>query len=353
MPRVNANDDAGRLVRWTRSAGDPVRRGDIVAQIETTKAAVDLESDADGFLHPLAEAGEMIAVGEPIGWILDTYAPAELAPKVKPKTAEAASPMRLISGKAQTLMEANGLVAADIPGSGPINERQVRDVLGARSGRRGAAAALAETLAITDESVILYGAADQGVVVLDCFRAGGTWVPLCFVDDHPNAERRGDLPVFARPVLETLVRRGVRRAHVCIGAPEPKLRVAATLEAMGFTIVSAIHPRAVVSPTARIGAGVYVGPGVIVGPEASIEDYSQVNNNATIPHHVRIGRGVRISDGAHVAGGVAVGDRSYLGLGVTVNTGCHIGADVTIVSGVSVFDVVPDGAVVRPHTIRR
>lgn len=355
MPRVNANDDGGLLVRWLKAVGEPVHRGELVAQVETSKAAVDIEANDDGFLCPLAPAGTIVAVGEAIAWITETYDPDALAAQ-KPAgaTRGAAASGRLVSRKAQDMLQAAGLAAADIPGEDPLGERQVRQFLAARDG--GGAAAETERAAglrILDNSVVLFGASEQGLVVLDALQAGGIFAPLCFVDDNPGAAELEGYPVFRPSALDLLSGRGLKRVHICIGSPEPKLRLAGQLRQRGFTLVNAIHPRAAIAPSAQLGEGIYVGPGVVIGPLAVIGDCCQVNNNATIPHHVRLGAGVRISDGANVAGGVRIGDRSYLGLGVTVNTGCHIGADVTIVSGLSILDEVPDGTVVRAATIRR
>jgi UDP-perosamine 4-acetyltransferase len=356
IPRVNVNDDSGQLIRWMKTPGDAVRCGELIAQVETTKAAVDIESDAEGFFYPLADPGEMIPVGAPIAWIVDIYdcdALCRDSINLRRSAKRLSGNDRLISRKAQQAMEAAGVSASDIPGEGPISERDVRKLLGSRVTKGDDSADLMDGLVVAKNSVILFGAADQGLVVFDCFRAAASFAPICFIDEMPIEATVGGLPVFTPHALERLIQRGVRFAHICIGAPEPKLRVASSLKRMKLTIINAVHPRAIVASSATIGEGVYIGPGAVIGPEAVIGDYCQVNNNATIPHHVRLGVGVRVSDGANLAGGVVVGDRSYLGLGITVNTGCHIGADVTIVSGVSVFDVVPDGAVVRGQTVRR
>jgi len=249
-------------------------------------------------------------------------------------------------------MEAAGITVADIPGDGPIRQHHVREFLRSRERIAIAPEELIANLVIGPDSVILYGAAEQGLVVLDCLRAIGAQIPLCFIDDHAPGTMQGNLPVLRPGSIELLFRRGARLAHVCIGAPEPRLRIAEHLKRLGFSIISAVHPAAVVSQSALLGEGVYIAPGVVIGPQTEIGDYCQINNNATIPHHVKLGKAVRVSDGANLAGGVIVGDRSYLGLGVTINTGCHIGADVTVVSGTSVFETVPSGTIVR-YRIRR
>jgi UDP-perosamine 4-acetyltransferase len=354
MPRVNANDDSALLINWKRQPGEAVRNGDLIAQIETTKAAVDLEAHADGYIHPLATPGVMVSVGAVIAWIIDPYEPALLGgAEASSETPVLPERDRVVSRKAAELMAAEGLSTADFPTNTAIKEADVRALLAARSGGPGAEAALVRSVAVTNQSVVLFGAADQGIVAADCLRTAGAYELCCFVDEAPRASELDGVPVFDPSVLDDLLTRGIRLAHVCIGAPKAKLRIATKLKETGFTIIQAIHPKAMVSPEAQLGEGVYVGPGVVIGPKAIIGDFSQVNNNATVAHHARLGVAVRISDGVHLAGGVHVGDYSYLGLGVTVNTNCHIGAEVTIVSGVSVFDTVANGTVVRSVAIRK
>ena len=353
MPRINANEESGIVTRWFVASGSHVHCGTVVAQVETTKAAVDIETPTDGYLWILAQAGTVTAVGAPIAQL--TARKEEKHPDPPPRSPSerqdaAAHPERPLSRQARDLLQEENLSIADIPGDGPITADDVLRLLG-----RASAAAERDRLAgiaVEERSLLLFGAAEQGSVIIDSLLSDRSWVPLAFVDDRPGAPEHENLPVFSADCLPELRHRGVRYAHICIGEPGAKSRIAERLTRLGFEIVSIIHPRAMISASARLGSGVFIGPGVVIGPHAQIGDFCQINNNATLPHHVRLGCGVRIADGAHVAGGVEIGDRSYLGLGVTVNTGCRIGRDATVVSGVSVFDDVADGAIVRTRQIR-
>jgi acetyl/propionyl-CoA carboxylase alpha subunit len=50
MPRLSDTMDQGTIARWTKKPGDPVKRGEVLAEIETDKANMDLESYADGIM---------------------------------------------------------------------------------------------------------------------------------------------------------------------------------------------------------------------------------------------------------------------------------------------------------------
>src|SRR5688500_15648884 len=53
MPNLGFDTQSGRLLEWLKQPGDPVRRGDILAVVETDKANVELESIADVVLLEL------------------------------------------------------------------------------------------------------------------------------------------------------------------------------------------------------------------------------------------------------------------------------------------------------------
>ena len=64
MPNLGAETDEARVSSWLRAVGDPVMEGEVIAEIETEKANVDLEMPATGHLTEiLVEAGTDAVVG--------------------------------------------------------------------------------------------------------------------------------------------------------------------------------------------------------------------------------------------------------------------------------------------------
>ncbi|MGB4863028.1 MAG: dihydrolipoamide acetyltransferase family protein [Tepidiformaceae bacterium] len=67
MPQMGADMTEGTVVKWFKSLGETVTRGEIIAEIETDKANVELEAYESGTLIKLiAEEGEVVPVGEVI-----------------------------------------------------------------------------------------------------------------------------------------------------------------------------------------------------------------------------------------------------------------------------------------------
>ena len=72
MPALGADMDEGTLNEWLIKPGDTVTRGQIVAVVETTKAAVEIECWHDGVIGELlVPVGQTVAVGTPLATILD------------------------------------------------------------------------------------------------------------------------------------------------------------------------------------------------------------------------------------------------------------------------------------------
>ncbi|MFN2465878.1 MAG: dihydrolipoamide acetyltransferase family protein [Candidatus Dormibacteria bacterium] len=70
MPQMGYDMTEGTLVRWVKKVGDRVHRGDVVAEIETDKATVEIEAfDSGTLLRIIAEPGTTLPVGEPIATI--------------------------------------------------------------------------------------------------------------------------------------------------------------------------------------------------------------------------------------------------------------------------------------------
>ncbi|MBX3091181.1 MAG: 2-oxo acid dehydrogenase subunit E2 [Cryobacterium sp.] len=93
MPRLSDTMEEGELSKWLKNVGDAVEKGDVLAEIETDKATMDLEAFDSGILEKqLVEAGTVVPIGTPVAVIGDgsgaNEAPAK-APRAKAPRATA------------------------------------------------------------------------------------------------------------------------------------------------------------------------------------------------------------------------------------------------------------------------
>jgi pyruvate dehydrogenase E2 component (dihydrolipoamide acetyltransferase) len=150
MPSLGADMETGKLVEWLVAAGTPVKRGDIVALVETQKGLFEVEIFEDGIMgEPLVQAGEEVAVGTVLALIhsegatvVDTAVPPATActveqptPQQPPPEVPVAPPQpkdeterRTASPSARRLAAELGVDLATVQGTGPHGVIQRGDV---------------------------------------------------------------------------------------------------------------------------------------------------------------------------------------------------------------------------------
>jgi pyruvate dehydrogenase E2 component (dihydrolipoamide acetyltransferase) len=90
MPKTGMAMEEGLIIEWRIREGDPVKKGDVVALIETDKSTMELESDYDGvILAILGKAGETVPVTQVIAWVGQ---PGEAIPADPRRTGTPAAP---------------------------------------------------------------------------------------------------------------------------------------------------------------------------------------------------------------------------------------------------------------------
>src|SRR5881394_3915140 len=97
MPALSPTMTEGKIARWVKSVGEPVRAGDVLAEIETDKATMEVEAVDEGVLAKIVipEGTDHVAVNTPIALIAENgedIEPAEPArPQARPPQAGAQS----------------------------------------------------------------------------------------------------------------------------------------------------------------------------------------------------------------------------------------------------------------------
>jgi pyruvate dehydrogenase E2 component (dihydrolipoamide acetyltransferase) len=71
MPALEMAQETGKLVSWKKKEGEQVKKGEILLEVETDKAVVEIEAGGDGTLGGVtAKEGDVVPVGQTIGWLL-------------------------------------------------------------------------------------------------------------------------------------------------------------------------------------------------------------------------------------------------------------------------------------------
>ena len=154
MPQLGADMNAGKLLQWRKQVGEKVQRGDIIADVETDKADIEVEVFSTGTIEKiLIQPGEKVPVGTVMALIREEGKPfAAEAPAVRveaavpsapkspapaapqgaaaapPPTIEAGARRLHISPVARKLADELGIDPATICGAGPGGRVTLEDV---------------------------------------------------------------------------------------------------------------------------------------------------------------------------------------------------------------------------------
>ena len=140
VPCVNINDDIVLIVDVTVSAGDTVKTGDMIAEVETDKAVIPVEAEQDGYvLKVLCDVEERVKVGAVMMWIGDS--PDEPVPELVSKVpAEESSGKSSLqpTAKAQVLLDKHKLDAGQVPHQGErLTARDIEAFIAGQGGTAG------------------------------------------------------------------------------------------------------------------------------------------------------------------------------------------------------------------------
>jgi len=210
MPALEMAQETGKLVSWKKKEGDPVKKGELLLEVETDKAVVEIEAQGDGILGGVtAQVGAVVPVGQTIAWLLKPgeKPPAAAAPTQTGRTGAAAMQMPVvekesmagpqgdplavaaannirISPKARRLAKEHDVDIRRVKGTGPQGEIIAEDILAATSGMPASAKATAgksAAPALSAPATDLGAMSSIGKIMAERTTASWTTAPHFFV----------------------------------------------------------------------------------------------------------------------------------------------------------------------------
>ena len=244
--------ETGKLVSWKKKEGDSVKKGELLLEVETDKAVVEIEAAGDGILGGVtAKEGAVVPVGQTIAWLLKpgekppastgpvqtgrTGAAALQMPVVEPESiagpqgdplAVAAAHNIRISPKARRLAKEHNVDIRTIKGTGPAGEIIAEDVLAAKGGAPASAKASAgRSPAAPSLSTELGALSSIGKIMAERTTQSWTTAPHFFVSRDvdgtglvaarekfgPDVERTRSVKLTYTDLLTAIIAKTLRR----------------------------------------------------------------------------------------------------------------------------------------------
>ena len=356
VPTTDVNSQTGLLLAWHVGDRSEVQAGETIAEVETSKAIIDVPAPEAGYLLHAAREGTEVRLTEPVARLfadaaaLDAYAEEER----RLRTAAAESGPRATE-PARRRAEELGVDLALI-GSEPLIT--VGMVEAAAEAARTVTTDLPDPLPgmAALPRIALIGAGLGATQVIDILQAAESGTAVAIVDDDASrwaGEVMGVPVVGGFERLVALFGDGAfDAAIIAISTSVPaRARLREALTAHGIPLANAIDP------TARIGAGVKFGLGNVIcafchfGVDTVVGHNNFLSAYNSYDHHNRLGSDISTGPACATSGVVVLGDRVRLGTGIYIEPHVELGNDVHVASGSVLVASVPAGHVVKRRVV--
>lgn len=334
MPRLGVNDDYVVLKQWVVKDGDYVKKGQVVASVETTKKSAEIQAEKSGIIHFVAKEDEEIRVGDIVAVIGE-------GEKLSVEHQENKPTIRMTQ-KAKKLLEEYQIDIRLLPTDRLIKEKDIALLVKKPY-------MLRET---KNNDVLLYGAAGFAKIAIDILRVSRQYFVYGIADiQYPDLKEVMGVPVISGDEgLAQLYAEGYRKILNCVDfGTVPRRDIFEKLIRFGFEFPNVIHPSAILEPSVTIGEGNLICAGAIIGSEVRIGSDCVINAGAILSHECIISDHCHIAGGAVLAGLITVGENTLIGQNCTIYSRVKIGSNVVIQNGCNIFKDVPDHTVVKAH----
>ncbi|MDF2545684.1 MAG: epsM [Anaerosolibacter sp.] len=188
--------------------------------------------------------------------------------------------------------------------------------------------------------LIIIGASGHGKVVADIAIKMNKWQSIAFFDDDESIKASMGLKVIGN-TTDAYIYIDKADFFVAIGNNATREKVQEKLMDEGMSVVSLIHPSAVIGTDVEIGIGTAVMAGVVINSSSKIGKGCIINTSSSLDHDNVIEDYVHISPGVNLAGTVKIGKGSWIGIGSVVSnnvnlcSGCKVGAGAVVVKDIT------------------
>ncbi len=360
LPKLGMNMEAATIVAWLKDEGEEVAVGDLLAEVETEKATIELEAEAAGLLRRrLVAEGERVAVNQVIALI---GGPDEDLSALEERIAAGpAAPAHVAQvyeswkrpATAESGIHGNGHAPAPAASAGSLpSERPALDpdAIRARLARRGVLGSGAARAEQARTRLAIYGSGLGAKQLLEITRQLDDVTVVGLIDDAADLHGAvvGGVPVLGGfETLAELAARGEVDGVALSFHSEVRRKVHQRIRAaLDLRIVPLVDPRAIVGMDVTIEDGALVEAGAVIGPGTTVGEGTIVDLGAVVAHDCYLGPFSHLSPGCTLSGVVCLRENVLVGVGAALNSTITVGRNVIITPGSAVMNDVPDDVVV-------
>jgi acetyltransferase-like isoleucine patch superfamily enzyme len=360
IPISDVNSTNCTIVAWHAPDRTWVSAGDLLVEVETSKAVFEETAAESGVLLQVASEGSEIPLDTPIGFLFPDEASlaAFEAEQAIEKTAEGQPERRYrATAKAQQLAEEHGISLAAINNGRLITQKDVEAFI--RQGLNPDYSQMPKPLSGRTgvERVILIGGGTTASQIIAILREDPGKMAVACVDDNPSVwgQEVGGVPIVGGSdrLGELHTQQTFDSAILALGGNyiPARIKLREACERLSIPLANAIDQTAKLSADTRIGRGnvisafCYFGPGTVMGDNNFISAFNSFD------HHSVIGSDTCTGPGCIASGTVKIGSRVRLGTGIFIEPNLELGDNAQVASGAIIQRSVPAGHAVKTKVI--
>lgn len=360
VPKETVSDDTYKVTSILFKNGDFVKKGTIIGSIETSKADIDIESPADGYVFYTCNVSDNISVGDVFALLAahkNINPQQHIQPEIKhPDRSEKPSSPAVhsarISKQALELIKLHNIDIHVFEGKNLISRKDVEEYLTEQKKIRSQDSEAERAKAKISTHVIIIGGGKHTRALIDIIEQSKTYNIVGIVYTHqPPSPNFINYPVLGGTNdLEKIYEQICDSAVIGFGGiekPGERIKVYEKLKKIGFRLPNIIHPKSTIEPTAQIGEGNQIFAGAIIGSYANIGNICIINSNAVVSHDCVLHDNVHVTPGAVLGGSVRVGKNTIVGMNASVYYGVEIGTNCILTNGANVFKNIQDNEIVK------
>jgi sugar O-acyltransferase (sialic acid O-acetyltransferase NeuD family) len=351
IEKEGVSDDSYKVVSVDFKDGTFIEKGDVILCIETSKTAIEIEAQQEGYIFYDIQENDQVVVGQTIAIITDseTFDKIWFASNTDKKKAIEIPKNELdinISKPAQKLIDLHTIDINVFKGKSFLTKEDVENYLSTQK------LVNVSDLSINDKSIIIYGGGGHAKMCIEILKKTNDFEIVGIIDSKlPIGTTVLDVPIIGGDEsINELTEKGLKYAALGVGAVlnhSLRRKLFVFLKEKGLFIPNLIHPSASVEPSAQLGEGNQIMQGAIIGSDVKIGDNCIINSGSIISHDSALGNNVHLAPGAIVAGNVTINNDTIIGMGATLFLGIKIGQNVIINNGINIFDDVADNEIIK------
>ena len=372
LPTLNVNEDSA-LIFWEMDHGSPIRKGQVIALMEMSKATVELEAETDGYLYQLVPHGESAKFGSPLAVLHEQsgLSDEQIRKTVLPTPEPVATGEKQWTKKAEILAAASRIPIEEVPAAGEkITESDVRAYIESRK-QAPIKVAAPDITGVKDTAddlfpanrrrrLLLIGGGAAAILVLDVVFGGNDFRPVGILDDDKKLHGK---TIFGVPVVGdvkeavALYKDGFYdEVIISIStALEFRRKVFGEFREHGIPFANVIDPSSTVHMNVQMGQGNIILGNCRIGPCTVVGDNNFVSAFANLEHHNRLGSHCTFGPMVSTSGLVEIGNSVKFGTGIFIEPFVRVGDGSVIASGAVLVAPVPPNSLVRTkmnYTVR-